>query len=170
MTPEAFRTLARSVTAQRSVTSLHPLKLARWHQSLFELPEALFLQQGCGPMFDQLQLAVAAISKMSAVLGPDLKFTYAELGARQVGSWPLLVRRPDGETASFLARWDSRNSIWTLGAADEPSRDRRVSGLAEAVELASTWAAELEERARRDEAELRETLAEKESAPSVEAT
>lgn len=180
MTPTDFRTLARSVTAQRSVLSLHPAKLVRWHQALFDLPEPLFLQLGCGALFDQLQSAVAAISKMSAVLGPDLKFTYSELAARQVGSWSFLVRRPDGETSSFLARWDSRSSSWSLLAVDDP-RARVVSGLRDAVALAGKWAIELDERARqdardleeleqkaRDAAELHETPDEREEAPSVE--
>jgi hypothetical protein len=164
---EAFRTLARAVTSTRSVLSLHPLKLARWHQELFELPEVLFLQQGCGAMFEQLSSATSSIVKMSAVLGPELKYSYRELATRQVGSWPLLVRS-SSEARPFLVRWDSRESKWTLGAADDPTNLRTVESLEDGVAGAVKWAGELDEKARQDEAELRETLGEAESAPSVE--
>lgn len=168
MTPEEFKTLARAVTSTRSVLSVHPIKLARWHQSLFELPEPLFLQQGCGPMFDQLTSSVGAIAKMSAVLGSELAVPLRELALRHVGSWTFHARSIHG-TRSFLIKWDTKNSRWGLHTPDAPTRTRRVSGIDEGVDGAARWSAEIDEAPGEDEAELRETLDEKESAQGVEA-
>lgn len=168
MTPEEFKTLARAVTSTRSVLSVHPVKLARWHQSLFELPELLFLQQGCGPMFDQLTSSVGAIAKMSAVLGAELAVPLRELALRHVGSWTFLVRGSSGDARSFLIRWDAKNTRWNLHSSDDLARHRRITSLEEGVDGAAKWAAELDAKSLEDEAELRETLREKESARGVE--
>lgn len=162
MTPDEFARLARAVTSTRSLNSVHPLKLARWHQSLFELPEPLFLQQGCGACWTQLTTAVAAIAKMSAVLGPTMQVPLRELALRQVGSWSFFVARPANDPRSFLVRWDPKSSRWLLGAADDPSNRRIVEGLDSAVTLAPKWASELDTR---DEALLRETIGETPRAP-----
>jgi hypothetical protein len=168
MTPEGFKLLARSVTSARSVLSVNPLKLAKWHRDLFELPESLFQQQGCGPLFDQLGVAVAGIAKMSSVLGPELKISYRELAARCVGSWTLLVRSELNEPYPFLIRWDSRNSRWSLHAADNLEKVQLVADLEAGVAAAASWAEDLEKKARADEAELSETLGETKRAPGVE--
>lgn len=155
MSLEEFYALARSYTSVRSVLSFHPIKLAKLHQELFALPEPLFLQLGCGAMFDQLGSAIGAIAKMSGILGRSLQVPLRELALRQVGSWPLLVRST-GEARAFLLRWDPRASRWGLHSTDEPTRMRRVESVDDGVELAAKWALELDARALEDQVDLEE--------------
>lgn len=153
MSPEEFHTLARSYTSVRSVLNIHPLKLAKLHRELFALPEPLFLQQGCGAMFDQLGSAIGAIAKMTGILGKSLQVPLRELALRQVGSWPLLVQSAE-EARAFLLRWDPRASRWGLHSTDEPTRMRRVESVDDGVVVAVKWAQELDARELEDEAEL----------------
>jgi hypothetical protein len=168
MTLEEFKLLARGVTGTRSVQSVHPLKLARWHQELFGLPESLFMQQGCGPQFEQLTSAVTAVSKMLNVLGPELKQPLRELARRQVGTWTL-VTRARGGSRSFLLRWTSSSNSWVLRTPDDEGM-KAVESLEVGVETAERWTADMDELEARDEAELRGTLGETQSAPRVEET
>lgn len=153
MTPDEFAALADAVGMTKNVLNLHPGKLTQWHQALFGLPDALFVQQGCGPLFEQLRAAVQAISRVSTVLGQDLQVSHRELATRQVGSWPLLVSSL-GEPRGFLIRWDSKASRWTVRASDALQLQRIVPDLEVGVRIALAWSEELDAKMAETEAAL----------------
>jgi hypothetical protein len=154
MTPEDFANLARAVHAVRSVVSVHPLKLAKWHQALFELPESLFLQLGCGAMFDQLTQTTKMLAKMAAVLGSRMDISFQELAVRQVGFWTFHVpSTTEVGTRVFLLRWEAKEMKWYLHTAYAASR-QPITSFDDGLEKATVWSNELDTQEREDGAEL----------------
>lgn len=154
--------LLKEIGTVATVSTVHPLKLDRWHRSLFALPEALYMQLGCEPLLKQVQLGYEALRAMLKIVGEgNLPISHTEVARRKVGQYTFhaaALSDVGPGTWPFKLTWDASSSSWRITAGGEPSVTKSVPSLEKAVEKAQQWATDLE-------AQLRETMKEVAVAP-----
>lgn len=146
--PDVWLETLREVNASSATLGeLHPLKLDRWHRSLLELPDALYMQQGCSVLLEHVRTASTGLAAVLDVLGPDnLPAAAPEIARRHVGSFSWHVPAPfsSSGTLLFTARWDKPGSSWRLECDGDPNTTKTVPDVETALEKASSWLEELE--------------------------
>lgn len=149
MTP--LETLEEMSRSNATLKTLHPQKLDRWYQSLFQLPHAIYMQMGCGELFEQLSLAGKSILQVQSLMG-SLPLEIPELAQRAVGkfSWHIQAEgRQELGTVRFTVHWQPSEEKWVLKPHVLP-KERLVASLEEAYDHSLKMAQEYLEKLAED--------------------
>jgi len=143
MTDDALEIFREAEGFQNNLDMLHPLKLDRWHQGLVGLPDAIYMQYGCGILFKHVQASVGAIRALINVLGDgNLPMTLQEIGRRQVNRFTWYVTASFG-AVPFSLTFNQENSTWQLTCAIVPNTVKTVPDFEGGIKKATGWASEL---------------------------
>jgi hypothetical protein len=143
---DALEALLLEVRKNDDLSSLHPLKLDRWHRALVGLPPAIYMQYGCFDLWQQVGRAAAALETMVNLLGTEgLPVTPHELAQRTIQTFRWYVpSTPLEALVGFQASWDKKASSWKLTLPEESSAIKSVPTLEAALEKSKEWADSLE--------------------------
>lgn len=157
MTEEELQALTEVKNSATPVSHLHPLRLDRWWQALVGAPEAIYMQMGCGEIFQQVDSATRAITAMMDLLGAsNIPVSHHELAQRHIGRFLLHVPREGEPPAGFLMNWEKQKQNWEVTTPLEEGTTKIVENLEQAVEVCQSWAPNLKKPVE-DEPEVPET-------------
>jgi hypothetical protein len=143
---DALEALLLEVRKNNDLSSLHPLKLDRWHRALVGLPPAIYMQYGCLDLWQQVGKAATALETMVSLLGAEgLPVTPHELAQRTIQTFRWYVAStPLEATLGFQASWDKKASNWRLALRGKSAVIKSVPTLKAALEKSKEWADSLE--------------------------
>ena len=154
---ENFQDVFREAEGYRGeLRHLHPRKLDRWHTGLVGLPDALYMQYGCGLLLQHVVVATASIQTLASVMGlENLPLKPQEIARRQIRrfTWHVASEHAESGTIEFALTWNSDTSAWQLTANEAPNTIKTVPDFETGVEKANEWAKTIkpEERENIDE-------------------
>lgn len=145
-TLEIFR---EARTFQGSLMDLHPLKLDRWHRGLVGLPDAVYMQYGCPPLYEHVGTALEAIKAMVDMLGANnLPVDPQEIARRRIGSfsWHTATSSSETGTSRCTITWNQDATTWEVTCDLVPGTKKMVSSFLTGIEVGTKWVADHSEK------------------------
>ena len=133
-------------TKLADLADLHPLKLDQLHKGLVGLPDTVYLQYGCEPLYGHVVKALDVLTTMFETFGEkDFPENAKEIARRKIRtfSWYVPSTREEG-VRKFFATWDQDMTSWVVSCETAASTKKMVPEFEQCVDLAKKWNSELD--------------------------
>jgi len=132
---------------QGSLMDLHPLTLDKWHRCLVGLPDGIYMQMGCPPLYEQVGEALGAVTAMLDLLGDDnLPLDPKEIARRKIRefSWHASSSSSETGTTRCHLTWNQKDTNWELTCTEVPGTTKVVASFETGFGVGCKWVSDLE--------------------------